>query len=55
MLGWLETAGLSMNEYSEILLEWCSVQQLELLLDEEIAQRLDAQLAFASMRTMGAS
>ena len=55
MLGWLETAGLSMNEYSEILLEWCSVQQLELLLDEEIAQRLDALLAFASMRTMGAS
>lgn len=55
MLDWLDRAELSMSEYCQILLEWCSVQHLEQLLGTEIDQRIAGQRAFASMRTMGES
>jgi L-ascorbate metabolism protein UlaG (beta-lactamase superfamily) len=50
MLAWLETAGLGMAEYCEILAEWQGVIRLEELMADEIERRLAGQRAFATMR-----
>jgi hypothetical protein len=50
MLSWLEDVGLSIAEYSEILLDWQTVIHLEGARADEIEKRLSAQRAFASMR-----
>jgi len=50
MLAWLASAGLSMAEYCEILLEWQGVIRLEEVMSDAIEKRLAGQRAFASMR-----
>jgi hypothetical protein len=50
MLAWLSTAGLSMAEYCEVLVDWQSVIQLEAVMADAIEKRLAGQRAFASMR-----
>jgi hypothetical protein len=51
MLGWLDRAGLTMSEYSEILADWKGVLWLEGALASEIERQVGRQRAFATMRT----
>jgi L-ascorbate metabolism protein UlaG (beta-lactamase superfamily) len=51
MLGWLDRAGLTMGEYSEILADWKGVLWLEGALASDIEGQVGRQRAFATMRT----
>jgi L-ascorbate metabolism protein UlaG (beta-lactamase superfamily) len=51
MLGWLDRAGLTMSEYSEILADWKGVLWLEGALASDIERQVGRQRAFATMRT----
>lgn len=53
MVAWLARAGLSMEQYCEILADWQGVIQLESVMADAIEKHLHGQRAFGSMRDEG--